>query len=167
MKLESKEDFEQAYEQYGQAIYRFLYWQSKDPILAQDLSSAVFERAWKSRKTFTGGSIQAWLYRIARNLLTDHWRKKKELYMDDMPGVAEHLASNTAPYDYDSELNIWRLGKSLDKLPEDLRAVVVLRFIDSLSAKEVGEILGVTEGNVRVMQFRALRKLRRILENER
>ncbi len=165
MKLDSKEGFQEAYQKYGQAIYRFLYWQTKDTTLAQDLTSATFERAWGSRKSFKGGSAQAWLYRIARNLLTDHWRKKKDLFMDDVPGLTERIADNTDPYDYDAEKRVWLLGKSLDTLPEELRAVVILRFIDELSAREVGEILGVSEGNVRIMQFRALRKLRKVLEN--
>ncbi len=167
MKHNSRKDFEQAYQDYAQAIYRFLYWQTKDPILAQDLTSATFERAWRSRDSFNDGSIKAWLYRIARNLLTDHWRKKKELFMDDVPGLAEGMADNASPYDYDAEKRIWQLGKSLDTLPDDLRAIVVLRFIDGLSARDVGDILGLTEGNVRIMQLRALRKLRKVLEDEK
>ena len=167
MKLDSKEDFNQAYRNYSQAIYRFLYWQTQDTVLAQDLTSAAFERAWRSRKTFKGGQVQAWLYRIARNLLTDHWRKKKDLFMDDVPGLAERIADDATPYDYDAEKAILQLGKSLDTLPKDLRAVVVLRFIDGLPAREVGVILGLSEGNVRIMQLRALRKLRKVLEDEK
>jgi len=166
MKLDSPEDFKKAYEEHGQAIYRFLYWQTKDTILAQDLTSTVFERAWKSRKQFKDGSVQAWLYRISRNLLTDHWRKKKDLLMDDMPGIAERITDSSVPYDYDAELKIWQLGKSLETLSEELRAIVILRFIDGLSARETGEMLGLSEGNVRIMQFRALRQLRKVLENE-
>ncbi|HUD11040.1 MAG TPA: RNA polymerase sigma factor [Candidatus Saccharimonadia bacterium] len=165
MKLDSPEDFKKAYEEYSEAIHRFLYWQTKDAILAQDLTSTVFERAWKSRKRFKDGSVQAWLYRISRNLLTDHWRKKKDLYIDDVPGLAERIADPTAPYDYDAELKLWQLGRSLEILSEELRAVVILRFIDGMSARQTGEILGLSEGNVRVMQFRALRRLRKVLEN--
>jgi RNA polymerase sigma-70 factor (ECF subfamily) len=162
--LDSQEEFKNAYQDYAQAIYRFLYWQTKDHILAQDLASATFERAWKARKSFTGGSVQAWLYRIARNLLTDHWRKKKELLMDDLPGLADRVTGNAAPYDYDAELQVSKLGQALGSLPEDLRALIVLRIIDGLSAKEVGEILAMTEGNVRITQYRALKKLRTLLE---
>jgi RNA polymerase sigma-70 factor (ECF subfamily) len=167
MNLDSKEDFKQAYQDYSQAIYRFLYWQTHDPGLSQDLTSATFERAWRSRNTFHGGQAKAWLYRIARNLLTDYWRKKKDLFIDDMPGLSEQITDDSAPFDYDAEKTISQLGKSLHMLPEDLRAIVVLRFIDGLSAKEVGEILDLSEGNVRVMQFRALRKLRKMLDDEK
>jgi RNA polymerase sigma factor (sigma-70 family) len=86
--------------------------------------------------------------------------------MDDLPGLAERVSDNAAPYDYDAELQVSQLGQALGTLPEDLRALVVMRFIDGLSAKEVGEILDITEGNVRVMQYRALRKLRTLLEDE-
>jgi RNA polymerase sigma-70 factor (ECF subfamily) len=167
MTLDSQAEFKQAYQDYGQAIYRFLYWQTGDAILAQDLTSATFERAWRSRKSFKGGSAQAWLYRIARNLLTDYWRKKKDLFMDDMPGLSEHITGNAAPYDYDAERTSKQLKQSLESLPADLRAIVVLRFIDGLPARQVGEILGLSEGNVRIMQFRALKKLRKVLEDEK
>jgi RNA polymerase sigma-70 factor (ECF subfamily) len=166
MKLDSPEDFNEAYEKYCQPIYRFLYWQTKDPILSQDLTSMVFERAWKSRRSFAGGSVQAWLYRISRNLLIDHWRKKKDLLLDDLPGVAEAITDNSVTYDYDSELEKRRLSKTLDTLPDEQRSVVVLRFIDGLPAKEVGEILGLSEGNVRIIQFRALKRLKEALDNE-
>src|SRR5471032_587106 len=103
MKLDSPEDFARCYQRYGQPIYRFLYWQTRDPHLAQDLTSAVFERAWRARASFRGGSLQAWLYRIARNALTDHWRKKKELYLEDMPAVTASLAATAPTYDFDKE----------------------------------------------------------------
>jgi RNA polymerase sigma-70 factor (ECF subfamily) len=164
--LDSHAEFKKAYQEYGQAIYRFLYWQTKDSVLAQDLASATFERAWKARKSFTGGSVQAWLYRIARNLLTDYWRKKKDLLIEDMPGLAEKITDNAAPYDYDAEAMEHSLAKSLDALPPELRAIVVLRFIEGLSAREVGAILGHSEGNIRIMQYRALKKLRKLLDDE-
>lgn len=166
MKLDSKAGFEEAYQQYGEAIYRFLYWQTKDLILSQDLTSATFERAWRARDSFKGGSVQAWLYRIARNLLTDHWRKKKELFMDDIPGLTERLEDKSKSYDFDQEKLLLEMSKALDQLSAELRAIVVLRFIEGMSAKEVGEILNISEGNVRIMQFRALHKMRKLINYE-
>ena len=171
MKLDTRGEFAKAYRRYAQPIYRFMYWQTRDPVLSEDLTSAVFERSWRARASFNGGSRQAWLYRIARNLLTDHWRKKKELLLDDIPGLADQLTAQPMgyeahSYDFDNEQRVRQLGTALDRLPSNLKAVVVLRFIEELSAREVAEILETTEGNVRVLQLRALRKMRGWMEDE-
>ena len=166
MKLNSRPEFEKAYQEHSPAIYRFIYWQTKNPELAQDLTSSVFEKAWRSRASFKGGSVKAWLYRIARNSVIDHWRKKRELLMEDFAGLSDQLESSAAQYDYDREQLAWQLARALDQLPENLRSVVVLRFIEGLSARQVGETLGLTEVNVRVMQYRALRKLKGWIDHE-
>src|ERR1700685_3948687 len=87
--LESTDNFEAAYESHSKAIYRFLFWRTKDAQLSEDLTSSTFEKAWASRKSFHGGSEQAWLYRIARNVLIDHWRKKKDLSLEDSDSLVE------------------------------------------------------------------------------
>lgn len=160
----SREQFEDHYEQYEEAIYRFLYWQTKDQALSQDLTASTFERAWKARESFTGGSVKAWLYRIARNLLTDHWRKLKPVLLDDLPGLSDQLEGPGIDYDYDVEQVQLALGRALTRLPDKLKVVTTLRFIEGLSAREVAEILGTTEGNVRVLQYRALKQLKQLME---
>jgi RNA polymerase sigma-70 factor, ECF subfamily len=167
MTLDSPEDFERLYARYGQPIYRFLYWQTRDPQLAQDLTSTVFERSWRARRSFGGGSAQAWLYRIARNALVDHWRKKKELYLEDMPAVTATLEAQADGYDFDKEQELGEMAQALHQLPDHLKTVVVLRFIEELPAAAVADILQTTAGNVRIMQLRALRKMRQWIEEQR
>src|SRR5579862_5972087 len=102
--MESDEKFAEMYQAYQPRIYRFLFWRTQDAATADDLTSGVFERAWRARASFQGGSVQAWLYRIAHNLLTDHWRKRQavplgeadELVADDAISVAEQLDSAQA-----------------------------------------------------------------------
>ena len=167
MTLDSPEDVTRLYQRYSQPIYRFLFWQTRDLQLAEDLTSTVFERAWRARSSFNGGSEQAWLYRIARNALVDHWRKKKELHLEDLPAVTATLEANANPYDFDTEQELGEMAQALEKLPENLKMVVVLRFIEELPAAAVADILQTTAGNVRIMQLRALRKLRQLIEAER
>ena len=68
--MESSQDFEQAYESYADKIYRFLYWQTRDQALAEDLTGEAFSRAWRGRESFRDGSVQAWLFSIARRVAT-------------------------------------------------------------------------------------------------
>lgn len=167
MTLNTPDDVTRLYQRYSQPIYRFLYWQTRDPQLAQDLTSMVFERAWRGRRSFSGGSEQAWLYRIARNALVDHWRKKKDLYLEDLPGVEASLEADAASYDFDKEQELKEMAEALEKLPEDAKTVIILRFIEELPAAAVADILQTTAGNVRIMQLRALRKLRQLIEAKR
>ena len=75
--LKHKQAIESAYNDYSDQIYRFIFWQTGDPLLAEDLVSEVFIRAWKHRVMFLDINQRAWLYRVANNLVTDYWRKKK------------------------------------------------------------------------------------------
>lgn len=157
--MRTKQEFKKIYIEYSDKIYRFFYWHTGDIHLAEDLTSEVFVRAWRSRKKFINRYPQAWLFRIARNLLIDHYRRKKDKYVEDAdvelpPHTENHLEMTV------QKEEIRRLRKALANLPDNLRSVVILRFIERLPAKEVGKILKVSEGNVRVMQYRALTKLK-------
>jgi RNA polymerase sigma-70 factor (ECF subfamily) len=161
---ETPEDFEDMYKAHQPLIYRFLFWRAKDEMLAQDLTSKVFEKAWRTRKSFTGGSSKAWLYRIARTTLIDYWRKKKEILDDGT--ITSQVVSNSPEMSevLDQSFELEKLHQALLRLPAEMYEVVRLRFIEGLSAREVAEELGISESNVRVTQYRALKKLRGYLE---
>jgi RNA polymerase sigma-70 factor (ECF subfamily) len=160
---DTSEDFESLYEANKPLIYRFMFWRTKDEMLAQDLTSNVFEKAWRTRKSFTGGSSKAWLYRIARTTLIDYWRKKKEV-SDDGSLAAQAVSDRTELGEaLDQSLAVEELHKALMKLPVEMYEVVKLRFIDGKSARETAGHLHISEANVRVIQYRALKKLRSYL----
>lgn len=168
MNLHDKE-FEKVYISFSDQIFRFIYWHTKDPYMAEDYTAEVFIKAWKNWNRFKPEFIKAWLYKIANNLLIDNWRKRKNEKKVSLEDTVEN--GNEPSYDEDlvEKINksedIKRLNKALDLLSENLKKVAVLRFIDGLSAKEVGEILGLSEVNVRVLQHRALVKLKEIYKN--
>jgi RNA polymerase sigma-70 factor (ECF subfamily) len=158
--IDSTDSFEAAYESHSRSIYRFLYWRTKNVQLSEDLTSSVFEKAWHSRSSFRGGSVRAWLYRIARNVLIDHWRKKQDFLVEDADSLQEEATDPSIGETLDQDLLLRHLHKTLDTLPGDMRSVITLRFIEGLSCKQVAEKLDLGESNVRVIQYRALRKLR-------
>lgn len=164
--MESAEEFEAAYEAHAAPIYRFLYWRTRDAALSEDLTSSVFEKAWRSRSSFHGGSRRAWLQRIARNLLIDHWRRQKPLYSDDIESLPEAETTPDASADVDRALMITRLRQAVDELPPRMRQVVQLRFIEGMSARQTGRRLEISENNVRIIQYRALKKLRVIIDEK-
>ena len=161
---DTSEDFESLYEANKPLIYRFMFWRTKDEMLAQDLTSNVFEKAWRTRKSFTDGSSKAWLYRIARTTLIDYWRKKKEVPDDGT--LASKVVSDMAELGevFDRTLAVEELHKAVMKLPVEMYEVVRLRFIEGKSARETADHLHISEANVRVIQYRALKKLRSYLQ---
>ncbi len=161
--MNSADQFEILYESNQPLIYRFMFWRTKDKMLAEDLTSNVFEKAWRTRQNFTGGSMKAWLYRIARTTLIDYWRKKKEVVDDGIIHQAVSDATELAEA-LDQNLAIAKLQKALVKLPKDMHRVVRMRFIEGRSAHETAAQLNISEANVRIIQYRALKKLRNYLQ---
>jgi RNA polymerase sigma-70 factor (ECF subfamily) len=153
------DEFETAYRQFGPEIYRFLYWRTGDRMTSEDLMTDVFEHAWKSRRSFHGGSLRAWLYRITRNLLIDYWRKVHDIPLADADNMAEPVAD--ASEFLDISLTLQRLHGAILALPAAMRDVVQMRFIEGMTARQVAGILHMSESNVRVTQYRALIRLRR------
>lgn len=156
-----KRRFAKLYNQYADDIYRFLLVHVRDKTLAEDLTADTFLKAWKQIDKFDWKHTRGWLYAIARNNLTDYWRKKRPKPLeedfdvpDDKPSHAEVL---------DKKMEMKRAIKALSKLPDEMKSVVSLRFLQGYSVREVAEALDMSEANVRVVQYRALKKLRGVL----
>lgn len=163
-------DFEELYLEFSDKIYKYIFWQIRDPYLAEDFTGEVFTRLWKNWKRFKPDFSQAFLFRTAKNILIDYWRKNKNRKEMSLETSVEQGIEPSYDEDMIGEIqknnDIKDLHDAIGELPENLKEVVVLRFIDDLPAKEVGEILGIAEGNVRVLQYRALKKLKEIIKNE-
>lgn len=156
------EEFTEVYLKYSDKIFRFLYWHCQDIQKAEDLTSEVFFRAFKKWQEFKDEYPQAWLYRIARNLLIDSYRSKRSL--SSLEEALEISIDEDLIENLEKNEEVQKLKLALGKLPENLRQVIILRFFEDLSSAEVGSILGIAEGNVRVLQYRGLQKLKEELE---
>lgn len=149
------------YADHADEIFRFIYMHVRDEELAEDLTADTFTKAWKNIDSFDFKYPKAWLYAIARNLITDHWRKAKSLPLDEDFEIADDRES--AADGVDRELTRKRLLGAVATLIEPAKSVVMLRFIEGLSVRETADRLGLTEANVRTTQFRALKKLKDVL----
>ncbi len=163
-------DFEIIYLKYSDKIYRYVYLNTNDPYLSEDITSETFLRIWKNRKKIKPDFMQALLYKTAKNIIIDNYRKHgnaKKVSLEEIvkkglePSYDEDLIEKITSND-----NIKKINDAIKLLPENLKEVVILRFINDLSAKEAAEILETTEVNIRVLQYRALKKLKEIIKNE-
>lgn len=160
------EAFGELYDRYVARIYRFILLKVSHRQDAEDLTSKVFTKAWESMSRFEarGFPFSSWLYRIASNAIIDHYRTSRQ--HDDVLQVSEEVIATSQGLDetLDRNQDLVRVRTALAKLHDEYRTVLVMRFIDDCSTKEMAHALGKSEGAVRVLQHRALKELKRYLE---
>jgi len=159
--------FAQIYERYYQSIYNYVYYRVGDSSLAEDLTAEVFLKALEGIETFTfrGVPFSAWLYRIANNLVADHFRHQPQ--QPDLSLEEELIAAEGEPSEaLERGLTQQQLAQALRGLTEEQRQVIILKFVEGLSNTEVAQVLGKTEGAVKGLQHRALARLGRILSRQ-
>ena len=155
------------FERYHRILFRFFYNYNQNVELSEDLVQNVFVRILKYRHRFKGtGEFKSWMFHIARNVQFDHYRKKRIKATDRVEDWEEQLTDSST--DFTQEMikreEYQRLQKAIQKLPSDKREVLVLSKLQGKKYKEIGELLGCTEGAVKVKVFRALKALKEVYE---
>lgn len=151
------------YDRYQPEILRYLTHQLRDVDQAEDLAQQVFLKAWEAipRYQHRGVPFKAWLYRMARNQVIDHFRKQRPT--SDLEGIDPAVEPEAEERVLAGERSS-RLRSALDRLSPDHREVLTLRFLMEKSAAEIGEVMNRKEVTVRGLQMRALRALRKEIE---
>ena len=149
--------FAELYELNFHRVYAYVARRVQDRSEAQDLTAHVFQQALANIGKFKwrGAPFVTWLYRIAANAIADQARKKSREPVDT------ELATNTAvDLDLEQVERRARLFRAVETLPEDQRKVILLRFGEEKSIREIASELERSEGAVKQLQFRGLENLR-------
>ncbi len=153
--------FSKIYDRYIDKIYRFIFLKVSSQEIAQDLTSETFLRGWESFKNGTKiENPQAFLYRIARNLVTDHYREKgrAQIVSAEYVSIVDPREDVEEAAVLKSDINTVRLA--LASLKEDYQNVIIWHYLDDLPIIEVAKLLDRTEEATRVLLSRALKNLR-------
>jgi RNA polymerase sigma-70 factor, ECF subfamily len=156
--------FAELYENNFERVYAYVVRRVGDRAETEDLTSEVFHHALANLRRFEwrGIPFAAWLFRIAANLISDRWQRANREHVEDEPGQIESAQAKASELEeVERRAMLFRL---VDKLPAEQRRVVVLRFVQEKSIKEVAREIRKTEGAVKQLQFRALSSLRARLE---
>jgi RNA polymerase sigma-70 factor (ECF subfamily) len=161
-----RKSFGAFYERYVGELYRYIYLRIGNREEAEDITETAFLKAWEA---LTGENqsqrirnVRAWIYRIAHNTLVDHYRaRKNSISIDEAPD--KRLQSTWLESEVDDAIISEKLAVGIKKLPSIYQQVIILRFVNQLSHAEVAKILQIREGHVRVLQYRALKRLRSLV----
>ena len=157
--------FAKLYDTYFTQIYRYVYYRANKSEV-DDLVAQVFMKAWDNIDKYQaqkGASFGAWVFRIAHNLVVDQYRthrKIAEIPTDIVDERSEADPKHRAQLKLDQVV----LKSALQRLKGAHRQVILLKYINGLSNQEIAQVMKCKDGNVRILQFRALKELKKIME---
>ncbi|WP_113928694.1 RNA polymerase sigma factor SigX [Bacillus sp. P14.5] len=164
--------FEELYSKYHQDVFQFLIYTVRSRQVAEDLVQEVYIRVLKSHNKFEGKSSEkTWLFSIAKNVAIDHFRKQK-----GWKGKILEKFDWSQPIKDDKEIpeeiamqkeEVRDLYKCIKECTPDQRMVITMRYIQDLSITETAEVLDWTESKVKTTQHRAIKTLKRLMEQQK
>lgn len=156
-------EFDKLYEFYLSKIYGFVYNRIRHKQTAEDVTSTVFTKAVENISSFRGhnSGFASWLYGIARNAVIDQYRKQKPTV--EIESAADVALDDDFTADVDKEFLTLEMKNYLSRLSPREREVILMRIWDDLSHREIAEILGISEGNSKVIYSRAISNLSEVI----
>jgi RNA polymerase sigma-70 factor, ECF subfamily len=155
-------DWDAVYKQQLPRIYNYFRYRLGDNALAEDLTSATFEKAWRARERYRRdlSAFSTWLLTIARNVGTDHLRQHRATVPLD--ALREHPAPDSPAEAYARRAELVQLSALLAQLPERERELIALKYGAQRNNREIAQLLNMTESNVGTSLHRIVSKLRQL-----
>ena len=156
------EAFGKLYRIFVERIYRYVFYQVRDKMTAEDITADVFVKALDNIKSCRGkeATFSPWLYRIAYNLIIDNFRRAKKT----MTVEVEQASNLDDPLqEAGGSLERQELLKAISRLPHNQRRFITLKFIEGMDNRQIGQIMDKSQVAVRLLQFRAITALKKEL----
>lgn len=158
------EAFGRLYDTYADRIYRHIYYRTSNIEDARDLTQEVFVKAWQALPKFkqTKTPFLGWLFTISHNRVIDYYRtRKNHAYLNEAIDMEDNKRSPETLLE--DQFTQQEVRRAILQLPEDQQQVILMSFIEGFEYREIASALNKSEGNVRVIVHRALKKMRDIL----
>ncbi len=163
-------EFAELYDQYFPKVFAYVYGRVQHKEASLDIVSDVFEKAFVKKQSLRSPeAFGSWLFTIARNEVASHWRKEKPAAKEMQEAAWNNELNHQPPSPEDTLLHherLHHLSSLLRELPPREQEIISLKFDAELTNREISDILHTSEVNVRVTIFRALRKLRKHMEQQ-
>ncbi len=163
----SHDAFSELYDIFIDSIYRYVFYRVKNED-AEDLTETVFLKVWENIRSYKEKKdvyFSSWIFRIAHNVVIDYYRASKDKMVSEIdisiPDMdREHNPLRKTEKHLDQEI----LRNALNRLKKGYQDILIYKFINDLSNAEIAEVLGQSEGSIRIIQFRALKALKQEFE---
>jgi RNA polymerase sigma-70 factor (ECF subfamily) len=165
--MDLKDQFNQIYDAYLDKIYRFIYFRVSSEEIARDLTGLVFFNFWKSLNAGRPEikNYSAYLYRSARNLLVDYYRRKQlePLPFSAFKEITDEEVGSSSVEKMEKSADLALIYESLAKIKKEYAEILILYYLNDLSIQELSQIFHKREGTIRVMIHRAIKALKKHL----
>ncbi|MDQ5912357.1 MAG: hypothetical protein QG568_572 [Patescibacteria group bacterium] len=162
-----KKDFHEAYKLHADALFRFSFFKLSDREKAKDIVQDTFVRYWEYvAADGQVDNVKAFLYRIANNAIIDNYRKKKEISLDILEEDGFDPMDTESHHTMARSLDSKRALELVNKLKDKEREVILLRYVEGLSVKEISEVLDERENTISVKIHRALKELQDMFDKQ-
>lgn len=156
------------YQENVRRIYTYIYYRTGNSKEAEDLTGRVFFRAIKHIKSYKKTSVpfSAWLYRIAHNLVANWYRDNSKKH--EIPIDGKEFALNTPEFpesDLIKKQALENLIQAMRKLSNDRQQLIILKFVEDLSNKDIGKVMGRSEGAIKSLYHRTLIEMKELIDN--
>lgn len=159
--------FSELYDIFVDPLYRYIYFRvDKDDV--EDLLEMVFLKVWENIQKYKRSrknQFSSWIFRITHNLVVDYYRTLKPKDVSELPvNIPDYKREHNPIRQTEDVMTSEILKIALEKLKKRYREIIIYKFVNELSNKEIAQILKKSEGSLRILQFRALKALRKELE---
>lgn len=163
--MDKKKKFKKIYDNNVESIYRFIFLKVSKREIAQDITSETFRKGWQAFKQNPDmDNPRAYLYRIARNAVIDHYRTKKQhmspddMQLEDEGKDLEEIA--------DDKYRVRKIKEAMKNLKDDYQDIIIYRYLEEMDMSEIAELMDKSEGAVRVTIHRATKALKKELNKD-
>lgn len=151
------------FERYHVRLFNFFLKMTRCRDLSGDLTQTVFYRIMKYRKTYNGpNTFRTWMFRIARNALTDHYRARKRIIENDNDELKKELYQMSDETEKEKMDKYAALSAAMEKLPGKQKEILLLSRFEGLKYHEISAITGDSVPNLKVTAHRAIKTLKKL-----
>lgn len=162
-----QEQYAKSFNEYSDAIFRYCYLRVSNRERARDITQDTFMKVWEYMNNNNKDivNVRAFLYKTASNLIIDEYRKKKSMSLDELQEKGFEPASDNHKH-IERSAELQEAMRLVSKLEPKKAELLIMRYVDDMSPKEIAKVVGGTENSVSVAINRAVKKAKELIKND-